>query len=973
VLELFPPNGLDRSILTPVLIGLGFTTLFAETLGWPFVALVVPGYLSGVLIAAPLSGATIIGEALVTYAMARALGYWLPRAGGWTVFFGRERFFLLIACSIVVRLAAEGLLLPWLSARFSFRHASELYSIGLVLVPLVANALWNVGFVRGVFCTSVLTALTYFTVDLLVLPYTNLALAKFELTYESVALDFLGAPKPYLLLLGGTIIAARSNILYGWDYNGILVPGLLAVAWYSPTKLLSTLAEAVVVATLARGVILVPPFRGALIEGPRRVLLTFLVGFAVKLALGYGALSFWPGMHITDLYGFGYVLPTLIAVKIWQKGSVPQVVVPTVIVSFLGFAAGNALGYSMRLATESRAVSPPPVVEASQVSSAAWELTLGAAWPQRIGSVPDDSVLASVNEFSSRVRAAQTGSALESLAKEGLSAARAPRDGGGAHWIVRRPREDKPHLPAVSITDAAGARGIVLVRARPGGPEVALAVELAEGLDAAAILVLPNAAVRAEPWLEAMEGGGTGPVAVSLVRRDDGTTRLTRQRVNVARFSAAVRELGVPAETEPMADELTLPPKWLSRRAATALRNGDAEPERLDRFEGSVEQWLLERSAAVDAGDEVSARTPEAIRLFTSQLAPVVRAFDSRRRPDAYALALARRLDLRFLRIGTSSGRALALTPRAGQRGFVWIRRGDSNRLVVAAPNPDPALGMHRVTLSVAELSGASDILLGVGPLRFPEARGSGLSPVDRSFYQRALELLLSRGRRIVALEPIPRDRASIRADLVLTTGDVTPNGAGAPPWSREVAATLERWAYDVTWYDGARELYPYRGVGDPALAYARRYAPDQLVVAWWSPAARSRYRPTFRRDLMARLERRGHAVEEQPVARALERRLGAEGACDLRELRRMWARYLERDNPHTLYRVLDAGERCDLAVVQDPMTELRYVLAHDGRDAIAFRTDVPFRGRPRDVRRVEEAERAVLAHLPAVRFRGGD
>ena len=43
------------------------------------------------------------------------------------------------------------------------------------------------------------------------------------------------------------MIAAQCNVRYGWDYNGILVPGLLAVAWYSPLKLVTTFVEAMAV------------------------------------------------------------------------------------------------------------------------------------------------------------------------------------------------------------------------------------------------------------------------------------------------------------------------------------------------------------------------------------------------------------------------------------------------------------------------------------------------------------------------------------------------------------------------------------------------------------------------------------------------------------------------------------------------------------------------------------------------------
>jgi len=50
-------------------------------------------------------------------------------------------------------------------------------------------------------------------------------------------------------------------VRYGWDYNGILVPALLAVAWYEPTKLLGTFLEAVQHLSLARFLASVPRSR----------------------------------------------------------------------------------------------------------------------------------------------------------------------------------------------------------------------------------------------------------------------------------------------------------------------------------------------------------------------------------------------------------------------------------------------------------------------------------------------------------------------------------------------------------------------------------------------------------------------------------------------------------------------------------------------------------------------------------------
>ena len=140
VLHLFPENGLDRSLHAPVFIGLMFLVFFRETLGWGFAGLVVPGYLATVMIAAPVTGVLVVVEAVLTYIVALLLGRILPRTGAWFTFFGRERFLLLIASASLVRLAIEGSVLPAITARSHLIHSRELYSLGLVLVPLLANS-----------------------------------------------------------------------------------------------------------------------------------------------------------------------------------------------------------------------------------------------------------------------------------------------------------------------------------------------------------------------------------------------------------------------------------------------------------------------------------------------------------------------------------------------------------------------------------------------------------------------------------------------------------------------------------------------------------------------------------------------------------------------------------------------------------------------------------------------------------------
>src|SRR5215470_5349647 len=112
VLHLFPKSGFDQSTTTPVLLGVLISWAFTETFGWVFAGLVVPGYLAAVFLLDPRAALIDGVEAVFTYGLARALGEWLPRTGFTSRMFGRERFFLVVLCSIVVRLVLEGGVLP---------------------------------------------------------------------------------------------------------------------------------------------------------------------------------------------------------------------------------------------------------------------------------------------------------------------------------------------------------------------------------------------------------------------------------------------------------------------------------------------------------------------------------------------------------------------------------------------------------------------------------------------------------------------------------------------------------------------------------------------------------------------------------------------------------------------------------------------------------------------------------------------
>ena len=354
--DLFPASGLDNSLFTAVLLGLLCVFLLTESLGWIFTGLVVPGYLASVFIIQPLSGSVIVFEAALTYLLARAISDWMAPFMPWNRFFGRERFFLILLCSVGVRLVCEMWLLPGFGTALSSRGwapadlSSNLFSIGLIVVPLTANMMWKTGIVRGLPQVIVPTVLVFVLLRFLLIPFTNLSISDFELSYENVALGFLVSPKTYIILLTGAYLAARNNIAWGWDSNGIVVLALVALAWLSPLKVLTTVIEVMLLVVVVRAVLTLPWLTTANLEGSRRIVLVFGIGFTLKFLGCHLLAAGYPGLKATDYFGFGYLLPSLLALKILQKGNAAVILFPTLQTSALSLALGSIIGFSMAMA-----------------------------------------------------------------------------------------------------------------------------------------------------------------------------------------------------------------------------------------------------------------------------------------------------------------------------------------------------------------------------------------------------------------------------------------------------------------------------------------------------------------------------------------------------------------------------------------------------------------------------------------------
>ncbi|MBN1550586.1 poly-gamma-glutamate biosynthesis protein PgsC/CapC [bacterium] len=322
-IPIFPDNGLANSVIPPVFIGLSISTFFTETLGWNFSGLIVPGYLAPILIVKPLSGIVIIIEALLTYATLRLLSDGLSRFGLWTRFFGQDAFFALFCVSILIKGVLEGPLLPQVSGIIdqifpgAVDYQNEFHSTGLIVVPLMANIFWRHGVRRNIFPALSVIGLTYLATQYILIPYTNFSVSTFELMYSKMAINFEESPRYYFILLVGTAMASHNKYRYGWAYHGMLIPALLGIAWLTPTKILTTFIEAGLILVIGSWIVKRRFMRNVAMEGPRKLLFLFSIGFGLKMLLGFWILHEYPGFQASDLYGFAYILPALIAMEMW--------------------------------------------------------------------------------------------------------------------------------------------------------------------------------------------------------------------------------------------------------------------------------------------------------------------------------------------------------------------------------------------------------------------------------------------------------------------------------------------------------------------------------------------------------------------------------------------------------------------------------------------------------------------------------
>lgn len=383
-LEIFPQGALAGSVITTVWIGVFVVAFFNLRLGWVLSGLVVPGYLVPLLFVKPWAVAAITLEGVVAYALVWFFSERLSQLGGWSSLFGRDRFFALILASILVRITFDGWLLPqfgaWLEGHgYAFDYRNELHSFGLVIVALVANQFWKTGILRGLPPLIITVGVTWLIVRYGLMELTNFGISNISYMYEDLAASILASPKAYIVLVVTAFVASRMNLHYGWDFNGILLPALLALQWYEPMKIVTSFAEAFIILALGSVVLKLPPFSRHTIEGASKLLLFFNIGFLYKIASGYALLAWAPELKVSDYYAFGYLLSTLLAIKMHDKGIAARLTRATLQTSLVSVAAASLIGLALTLLpstlpwAEEEAREAPVAARASGVMEALLE------------------------------------------------------------------------------------------------------------------------------------------------------------------------------------------------------------------------------------------------------------------------------------------------------------------------------------------------------------------------------------------------------------------------------------------------------------------------------------------------------------------------------------------------------------------------------------------------------------------------
>lgn len=352
---LFPEGGLAGSLITSVAIGIFVSAFFNLRFGWVLSGFIIPGYLVPLMIHKPIVACIDIIEGICAYFLTYFSSRVYASYRHTSTFFGKDGFYATFITSVFVRVFFSFFLLPtlfvWASSKYGIliSYEDHFQSFGIIIIALIANQFWVPGFQKGFTPFLVILIVTYIIIRFGLIEWTNFRISEISYIYDADYYSLFGSYKSYVILLITALISTRMNFKYGWPYGGILVASLLALQWYAPVSVIFTLLEALAIYFIATYVLRISSLRTANIERAREIILFFTIGYAYKICLSWIMFIFLPGVKITDLYGFGYLLSTLIAIKMYNSHMPIRVMSAVVQTSVFGVVLGTIIAFILTL------------------------------------------------------------------------------------------------------------------------------------------------------------------------------------------------------------------------------------------------------------------------------------------------------------------------------------------------------------------------------------------------------------------------------------------------------------------------------------------------------------------------------------------------------------------------------------------------------------------------------------------------
>lgn len=907
VLPIFPEGSLASSVITTAWLGVFVVAFFNLRFGWVLSGLVVPGYLVPLLIAKPISASVVVAEAVVTYLLVWLFSERMSGGRSWSAVFGRDRFLALVLVSVLVRLSFDGWLLPalgaWLGDRYglALEARSDLHSFGLIVVALLANQFWKPGLLRGLASAAVTVGVTWILVRWVLIEFTNFRISEVTYLYEGVASSILASPKSYIILIVTAVLASRMNLFYGWEFGGILIPALIALQWYQPVKILASFLEAFVILGAATWLLRSRLFADVTVEGARKLLLFFNLGFAWKLLLGHALL--WTGWEIkvTDAFGFGYLLSTLMAMKMHEKGIAVRYSRAVLQVSLVGAVGGTLIGFALRPLRPPDAWLPPPPLAASgpallaRVEGLA-ETVTRAALVAHLPVAESDLLLATpeaLRDFRQGVRlllepdagAAAEGPAAALLERAGfrLSVADgrylviAPQGGGrGGTYVIDPARREgisieipdpleAPHLVAagLALLDRLGGGAFAVAGTSPSQEgRTAVGMQASFGT----FFQVFHETLDLHGTLQ-LRGAGAGGASLRVAGAIPEALDLSALRSVVGEFAVDFGrdpELNLQRSSARTGfAELRVGPAG-ARGALAALGWLDG-PAHVDGVT-SIDALILELAddLVARAGSEAyrPPRPEELLHLDRAVLTPLLAAVDAEGGPSEAALsaidAAARVLDYGLTRHRGPDGIAqVLLLPRSGAGAdrrhwgaYAFRPSAGAGPYAVHVPRPRPDVRTLDAGLALHEWLGAGALLVaGAHPRAGQGAEADVLRPgTPPSLYGLVTRALSRRARGGPLLHvlvrglaaPLEGDREGLDALVALDRS--APDGTAADPLAAALLAELRDMGLAVGLAQGGADRAAY-GIGNVPLARRAEAAEGQGAAAvWLSPATRSRF-----------------------------------------------------------------------------------------------------------------------------------